>query len=90
MRRAILNCSSAPSATESTANRSGGSAGSGLQSAGSGNAASGARSKSNIPSSTAAKPSTIAWWTLPSTAARSAPTRGTTRMLHSGRERSSG
>ena len=60
-RRAARNCSRAPSASASTAIRSGASTGSGSQSPGSGSAASGARSKSSVPSSTAAIPSTIAW-----------------------------
>ena len=50
----------------------------------------GSRSNSSMPSSTAASPSTIAWWTLPSTAA--APpgaSCGITSSCHSGRSRGS-
>ena len=88
--RAVRNWSSAESASESSTSFTGPPLpGAGSHSAGVTGRASGLASNSSTPSSTAAMPSTIAWWTLPTIAARPPSTDGTTSRDHRGRSRRS-
>ena len=68
-----------------SANAPGGAAG--LQPSASGGGGSGVGSRSSVASSTAARPSTIEWWALPTTPMRPSPSRSAIHSSHIGRSR---
>ncbi len=62
----------------------------GAHASGAGDGATGSGSSSRLPSSTAAIPSTMQWWTLPTTPIRPSSSRSAIQTCHSGRWRGSG
>ena len=63
---------------------------SGAQASGAGSGAAGSGSSSRLPSSTAAIPSTMQWWALPTTPIRPSSSRSAIQTCHRGRWRGSG